>query len=138
MVRAGHQVLGRQSCCHHWGPVLGAGWTNLDPPGRCVGVQALQGCVYFKLSNVAVFWSWVCILTTAVCTTNGIPRLNDRRVDSWVVMAWACLCWRDGGGLVISSLSLTADEAAFRGCRVFGGLAVVGQNDRGGLPRLRR
>ncbi|KAJ1174608.1 hypothetical protein NDU88_006428 [Pleurodeles waltl] len=51
-------------------------------------------------------------------------------------MAWACLCWRDGGGLVISSLSLTADEAAFSGCRVFGGLAVVGQNDRGGLPRL--
>ncbi|KAJ1189774.1 hypothetical protein NDU88_006516 [Pleurodeles waltl] len=46
-------------------------------------------------------------------------------------MAWACSCWRDGGGLVISSLSLTADEAAFRGCRVFGGLEVVGQNDRG-------
>ncbi|KAJ1192824.1 hypothetical protein NDU88_002130 [Pleurodeles waltl] len=53
-------------------------------------------------------------------------------------MAWACLCWRDGGGLVISSLSLTADEAAFSGCRVFGDLAVVGQNDRGGLPRPRR
>ncbi|KAJ1206342.1 hypothetical protein NDU88_001749 [Pleurodeles waltl] len=50
-------------------------------------------------------------------------------------MAWECLCWRDGGGLVISSLSLTADEAAFRGCRVFGGLPVVGQNDRGGLPQ---
>ncbi|KAJ1087129.1 hypothetical protein NDU88_000323 [Pleurodeles waltl] len=53
-------------------------------------------------------------------------------------MAWACLCWRDGGGLVISSLSLTADEAGFSGCRVFGGLPVVGQNDRGGLPRPRR
>ncbi|KAJ1189729.1 hypothetical protein NDU88_006471 [Pleurodeles waltl] len=53
-------------------------------------------------------------------------------------MAWACLCWRDGGGLVISRLSLTADEAGFSGCRVFGGLAVVGQNDRGGLPRPRR
>ncbi|KAJ1153837.1 hypothetical protein NDU88_006595 [Pleurodeles waltl] len=53
-------------------------------------------------------------------------------------MAWACLCWGDGGGLVISSLSLTADEAGFSGCRVFGGLAVVGQNDCGGLPRPRR
>ncbi|KAJ1191795.1 hypothetical protein NDU88_001110 [Pleurodeles waltl] len=36
-------------------------------------------------------------------------------------MAWACLCWRDGGGLAISSLLLPADEAAFRGCRIFGG-----------------
>ncbi|KAJ1187724.1 hypothetical protein NDU88_004494 [Pleurodeles waltl] len=53
-------------------------------------------------------------------------------------MAWACLCWRDGGGLVISSLSLPADEAAFRGCRVFGGLPVGGQNDRGGLPQPQR
>ncbi|KAJ1117952.1 hypothetical protein NDU88_006147 [Pleurodeles waltl] len=50
-------------------------------------------------------------------------------------MAWACSCWRDGGGLVISSLSLTADEAAFRGCRVFGGLEVVGQNDRGACSK---
>ncbi|KAJ1195261.1 hypothetical protein NDU88_004542 [Pleurodeles waltl] len=71
----------------------------------------------------------------AVCTANGIPRLKDRRVDSWVVMAWAYFCWRDGGGLVISSLSLTADVAAFSGGRVFGGLPVVGQNDPGGLPR---
>ncbi|KAJ1112613.1 hypothetical protein NDU88_000874 [Pleurodeles waltl] len=53
-------------------------------------------------------------------------------------MAWAYLCWRDGGGLVISSLSLTADVAPFSGGRVFGGLAVVGQNDSGGLPRPRR
>ncbi|KAJ1144400.1 hypothetical protein NDU88_010699 [Pleurodeles waltl] len=52
-------------------------------------------------------------------------------------MGWAYFCWRDGGGLVISSLSLTADVAAFSGGRVFGGLAVVGQNDRGGLPRPR-
>ncbi|KAJ1198613.1 hypothetical protein NDU88_002452 [Pleurodeles waltl] len=77
----------------------------------------------------------MCILTAAVFTASGIPRLKDRRVDSWVVIEWACLCWRDGGGLVISSLSLPADEAAFRGCRVFGGLPVGGQNDRGGLPR---
>ncbi|KAJ1212910.1 hypothetical protein NDU88_000553 [Pleurodeles waltl] len=67
-----------------------------------------------------------------MCTANGIPRLNDRRVDSWVVMAWAYFCWRDGGGLVISSLSLPADVAACSGGRNFGGLAVVGQNDRGG------
>ncbi|KAJ1097986.1 hypothetical protein NDU88_003102 [Pleurodeles waltl] len=53
-------------------------------------------------------------------------------------MAWAYFCWRDGGGLVISSLSSTADVAAFSGGRVFGGLAVVGQNDPGGLPRPRR
>ncbi|KAJ1115251.1 hypothetical protein NDU88_003477 [Pleurodeles waltl] len=95
-------------------------------------------CVYLELSKVAVFCKGVCILSATVCTTNGIPRMKDRRVDLWVVMAWACLCWRDGGGLAISSLSLTADEAAFRGCRVFGGLAVVGQNARGGLPRPQR
>ncbi|KAJ1198283.1 hypothetical protein NDU88_002125 [Pleurodeles waltl] len=53
-------------------------------------------------------------------------------------MAWAYFCWRDGGGLVISSLSLPADVAACSGGRIFGGLAVVGQNDRGGFPRPRR
>ncbi|KAJ1170523.1 hypothetical protein NDU88_002398 [Pleurodeles waltl] len=53
-------------------------------------------------------------------------------------MAWAFFCWRDGGGLVISSLSLPADVAACSGGRIFGGLAVVGQNDRGGFPRPRR
>ncbi|KAJ1104295.1 hypothetical protein NDU88_001707 [Pleurodeles waltl] len=50
-------------------------------------------------------------------------------------MAWAYFCWRDGGGLVISSLSQPADVAACSGGRNFGGLAVVGQNDRGGEPR---
>ncbi|KAJ1176957.1 hypothetical protein NDU88_002224 [Pleurodeles waltl] len=50
-------------------------------------------------------------------------------------MAWAYFCWRDGGGLVSSSLSLPADVAACSGGRIFGGLAVVGQNDRGGFPR---
>ncbi|KAJ1208300.1 hypothetical protein NDU88_003686 [Pleurodeles waltl] len=50
-------------------------------------------------------------------------------------MAWAYFCWRDGGGLVISSLSLPADVAGCSGGRIFGGLAVVGQNDRGGWPR---
>ncbi|KAJ1143807.1 hypothetical protein NDU88_010110 [Pleurodeles waltl] len=53
-------------------------------------------------------------------------------------MAWAFFCWRDGGGLVISSLSLPADVAACSGGRIFGGLAVVGQNDCGGFPRPRR
>ncbi|KAJ1132503.1 hypothetical protein NDU88_010812 [Pleurodeles waltl] len=80
----------------------------------------------------------MCISTAAVCTANRIPRLKDRRVDSWVVMAWAYFCWRDGGGLVIASLSLTFGVADFCGCRYFGGWPVVGQNDRGGLPQPRR
>ncbi|KAJ1170476.1 hypothetical protein NDU88_002352 [Pleurodeles waltl] len=53
-------------------------------------------------------------------------------------MAWAYFCWRDGGGLVFASLSLAVDVADFCGCRVFGGLPLEGQNDRGGLPRPRR
>ncbi|KAJ1172634.1 hypothetical protein NDU88_004478 [Pleurodeles waltl] len=120
MGRAGHQGPGRQSCCHRWGPLLGVGWTSLDPPWRCGGVRG------------------VCILTAAVCTAYGIPRLKDRRVDSWVVMVWVYFCWRDGGGLVIAFFSLTFGVADFCGCRVFGGLPVAGQNDRGGLPRPRR
>ncbi|KAJ1189240.1 hypothetical protein NDU88_005990 [Pleurodeles waltl] len=59
-------------------------------------------------------------------------------MDSWVVMAWTFFCWRDGGGLVIASFSLTFGVADFCGCRVFGGLPVAGQNDRGGLPWPRR
>ncbi|KAJ1117143.1 hypothetical protein NDU88_005343 [Pleurodeles waltl] len=53
-------------------------------------------------------------------------------------MEWAYFCWRDGGGLVIASFPLTFGVEDFCGCRVFGGLPVAGQNDRGGLPRLRR
>ncbi|KAJ1203831.1 hypothetical protein NDU88_007612 [Pleurodeles waltl] len=53
-------------------------------------------------------------------------------------MAWAFLCWRDGGGLVIANFSLHFDGADFCGCRDFGGLPVAGQNDRDGLPRPRR
>ncbi|KAJ1191771.1 hypothetical protein NDU88_001086 [Pleurodeles waltl] len=53
-------------------------------------------------------------------------------------MVWAYFCWRDGGGLVIASFPLTFGVADFCGSRVFGGLPVAGQNDRGGLPRLRR
>ncbi|KAJ1188188.1 hypothetical protein NDU88_004951 [Pleurodeles waltl] len=50
-------------------------------------------------------------------------------------MVWAYFCWRDRGGLVIAIFSLTFGVADFCGCRVFGGLQVAGQNDRGGLPR---
>ncbi|KAJ1158317.1 hypothetical protein NDU88_011009 [Pleurodeles waltl] len=50
-------------------------------------------------------------------------------------MAWAYFCWRDGGGLVIASFSLTFGVADFCGWRYFSGLPSVGQNDRGGLPR---
>ncbi|KAJ1143648.1 hypothetical protein NDU88_009953 [Pleurodeles waltl] len=53
-------------------------------------------------------------------------------------MVWAYFCWRDGGGLVIAIFSLTFGVADFCGCRVFGGLPVAGQNDRGGLPQPRR
>ncbi|KAJ1202718.1 hypothetical protein NDU88_006515 [Pleurodeles waltl] len=53
-------------------------------------------------------------------------------------MVWAYFCWRDGGGLVIASFSLPFGLADFCGCRVFGGLPVAGQNDRGGFPRPRR
>ncbi|KAJ1203769.1 hypothetical protein NDU88_007550 [Pleurodeles waltl] len=53
-------------------------------------------------------------------------------------MAWAYFCWRDGGGLVTSTFPPTAGLAVCCGCRIFGGLAAAGQNDRGGLPRPRR
>ncbi|KAJ1171997.1 hypothetical protein NDU88_003854 [Pleurodeles waltl] len=112
--------------------------------GGCGEFWALRGgvltvgCVEFKSSNVAEFCSFVCILTAAVCTANGKPRLKDRRVDSWVIMAWAYFCWRDGGGLVTSTFPPTAGLAVCCGCRIFGGLAAAGQNDRGGLPRPQR
>ncbi|KAJ1206918.1 hypothetical protein NDU88_002311 [Pleurodeles waltl] len=80
----------------------------------------------------------VCILSAAVCTANGIPRLKDRCVDSCVVIVWAYFCCRDGVGLVIASLSLAFGVADFCGCLYFGGFRVVGHNDRGGLPRTRR
>ncbi|KAJ1110437.1 hypothetical protein NDU88_007788 [Pleurodeles waltl] len=49
----------------------------------------------------------VCILSAAVCTANGIPRLKDHHVDSCVVIVWAYSCWRDGVGFAIASVSLT-------------------------------
>ncbi|KAJ1175537.1 hypothetical protein NDU88_000824 [Pleurodeles waltl] len=30
----------------------------------------------------------------AVCTANGLLRLNDRSGDSWVMMQWLYFCWR--------------------------------------------
>ncbi|KAJ1152111.1 hypothetical protein NDU88_004888 [Pleurodeles waltl] len=53
-------------------------------------------------------------------------------------MAWAYFCWRDGGGFVTSTFPPTAGLAVCCGCRIFGGLAAAGQNDRGGFPRPRR
>ncbi|KAJ1089836.1 hypothetical protein NDU88_002980 [Pleurodeles waltl] len=43
----------------------------------------------------------------AVCTANGLPRLNVRRGDSWVIMLWAYFCWRNGVGFGTAVLSLT-------------------------------
>ncbi|KAJ1103643.1 hypothetical protein NDU88_001064 [Pleurodeles waltl] len=115
--------------------LLGGGCGEFWPLRR--GVLTV-GCVGFKSSNVAEFCSFVCILTAAVCPANGIPRLNDRRVDSWVVMGWAYFCWRGGGGLVTSTFPPTAGLAVCCGGRIFGGLPSAGQNDRGGFPRPRR
>ncbi|KAJ1108489.1 hypothetical protein NDU88_005865 [Pleurodeles waltl] len=74
----------------------------------------------------------------AVCTTNGIPRLKDRCVDSWVVIVWAYSCWRDGVGFVIASLSLSFGVADLCGYLDFGGFRAVGHNGCGGIPRPAR
>ncbi|KAJ1201392.1 hypothetical protein NDU88_005203 [Pleurodeles waltl] len=74
----------------------------------------------------------------AVCTANGIPRLKDRHVDSCVVIVWAYFCWRDGGGFVLASLSLTFGVVDLCGCLTFGGFRDVGHNSCGGIPRPRR
>ncbi|KAJ1209058.1 hypothetical protein NDU88_004437 [Pleurodeles waltl] len=76
--------------------------------------------------------------SAAVCTANGIPRLKDRRVDSWVVIVWAYFCWRDGGGFVFASLSLTFGVADLCGCLSFVGFRDVGHNSCGGIPRPQR
>ncbi|KAJ1216220.1 hypothetical protein NDU88_003826 [Pleurodeles waltl] len=51
------------------------------------------------------------------------------------VFLWACFCWRDGGGFVIASLSLTFGVADLGGCLNFGGFRAVGHNSCGGIPR---
>ncbi|KAJ1131532.1 hypothetical protein NDU88_009868 [Pleurodeles waltl] len=100
MGRAGHLDPGRQSCCHHCGPLLG--WS---------------GHLWTLLRGDVAFGA-------AVCTANGIPRLKDRHVDSCVVIVWAYFCWCDGVGLVIASFSLAFGVADFCGCLYFGGLRV--------------
>ncbi|KAJ1214587.1 hypothetical protein NDU88_002205 [Pleurodeles waltl] len=77
-------------------------------------------------------------LSAAVCTANGIPRLKDRHVHSWVVIVWAYICWRDGGGFVFANLSLTFGVADLCACLNFGGFRAVGRNGCGGIPRPRR
>ncbi|KAJ1179598.1 hypothetical protein NDU88_004832 [Pleurodeles waltl] len=67
-----------------------------------------------------------------------IPRLKDRCMDSWVVIVWAYSCWRDGGGFVIDSLSLTFGVADLCGCLHFGEFRAVGRNSCNGIPLPRR
>ncbi|KAJ1139191.1 hypothetical protein NDU88_005566 [Pleurodeles waltl] len=53
-------------------------------------------------------------------------------------MVWAYFCWRDDGGFVFASLSLTFGVADLCGCLNFGGFRAVGHNSCGGFPRVRR
>ncbi|KAJ1087955.1 hypothetical protein NDU88_001114 [Pleurodeles waltl] len=46
----------------------------------------IQQCVQFELSNVVLFCLSVCIFSAAVCTANGLLRLNVRCGDSLVIM----------------------------------------------------
>ncbi|KAJ1198152.1 hypothetical protein NDU88_001996 [Pleurodeles waltl] len=102
---------------------------------QLIDVSWGRRCVYLELSNVAGFCMCVCILSAAVCSANGIPRLKDRGVDSWVVIAWAYFCWRDGGGFVFTSLSLTFGVADLCGSLNFVGFRDVGHNSCGGILR---
>ncbi|KAJ1143928.1 hypothetical protein NDU88_010230 [Pleurodeles waltl] len=74
-------------------------------------------------------------VSAAVCIANGIPRLKDRRVDSWVVIVWEYYCWRDNGGFVIASLSLTFGVADLCWCLDYGGFRAVGRNSCSGILR---
>ncbi|KAJ1130993.1 hypothetical protein NDU88_009336 [Pleurodeles waltl] len=105
--------------------------------GLLVVPQCPSWCLYLELSNVVVFCKCVCILSVAVCTANGIMRLKDRRVDSWVMIAWAYSCWRDGVGFVVASLSLTFGVEDLCGCLDFGRFQAVGRNSCGGIPQPR-
>ncbi|KAJ1143922.1 hypothetical protein NDU88_010224 [Pleurodeles waltl] len=73
-----------------------------------------------------------------VCTTNGLPWLKDRCIDSWVMIVWAYSCWRDGLGFVIASLSLTFGVADLCGCLYCGGFRAVGRNTCSGILRPQR
>ncbi|KAJ1217449.1 hypothetical protein NDU88_005043 [Pleurodeles waltl] len=59
-------------------------------------------------------------------------------MDSRVVIVWAYSCWRDGGGFLIASLSLTFGVAYLCGYLDFGWFRSLGHNGRGGIPRPRR
>ncbi|KAJ1126886.1 hypothetical protein NDU88_005292 [Pleurodeles waltl] len=51
-------------------------------------------------------------------------------------MVSAYFCWRDSGGFVIASLSLTFGVANSCGCLNFGGFRAVGHNSCGDFLRL--
>ncbi|KAJ1142874.1 hypothetical protein NDU88_009187 [Pleurodeles waltl] len=53
------------------------------------------------------------------------------------MIVWAYFCWRDGGGFVFASLSLTFGVAVLCGCLNIGGFRAVGHNSCGGIPRPR-
>ncbi|KAJ1143587.1 hypothetical protein NDU88_009894 [Pleurodeles waltl] len=73
--------------------------------------------------------------SAAVCTANGIPRLKDRCIDSWVVIQCAYSYCRGSVGLVIASLSLTFGVADLCGCLYCSGIRAVGRNTCSGIPR---
>ncbi|KAJ1104179.1 hypothetical protein NDU88_001592 [Pleurodeles waltl] len=96
--------------------------------------------VYRPLVDLSTMEERNLIITysAAVCTANGIPRLKDHRVDSYVVIVWAYFCWRDGGGFFFASLSLTFGVANACGSLNFVGFRDVGHNSCAGIPRPRR
>ncbi|KAJ1217405.1 hypothetical protein NDU88_004999 [Pleurodeles waltl] len=59
-------------------------------------------------------------------------------MDSWVVIVWAYSSWRDGGGFVIASLSLTFGVVDLCGCLDYGRFRAVGRNSCSGMPPLQR
>ncbi|KAJ1084687.1 hypothetical protein NDU88_004833 [Pleurodeles waltl] len=73
-------------------------------------------------------------LCAVVCTANGLLRLKDRCVDSWVVIVCAYSSWRDGVGFGITSLSLTFGVADLCGCLYCGRFRDVGRNTCSGIP----
>ncbi|KAJ1178512.1 hypothetical protein NDU88_003758 [Pleurodeles waltl] len=77
---------------------------------------------------------FLCLCPLNLGTANGIRRLKDSRVDSWVMIVWAYSYWRDSGGFVIASLSLTFGVADLCGCLAFGGFRAVGRNSCSGIP----
>ncbi|KAJ1209370.1 hypothetical protein NDU88_004748 [Pleurodeles waltl] len=85
--------------------------------------SVLELCVYIERGGVYRQWN-----TAVERPPRGFVGQNGMGV---IVLAWR---WRFGHLQFIAA----RDEAEFRGCRVFGGCTVGGQNDCGGLPRPRR